>query len=207
MPEQKQPDIISSFFPQRKVYTGMSPSRSSYAQESYNFDIVVSRTRYMHECIRVEDSRILLEHPVRSFLIDVTHKHRQSENHEKLSLKRSVNELLKTAGHANWDGENALPVTPGTAQLAKKLVNLFPEFIEPPDVSASPHGEIDFEWFVSKDAMLTVSVCPSEEIAFAGLFNGSEIHGEEPWNEGDLLPHLIHICFDMLQKSVTSETE
>ena len=145
--------------------------------------------------------------PLSGYLSWPAHKHRQSENYEKLSLKRSVNELLKTAGQADWDGENALPVTPGTAQLAKKLVNLFPGSIEPPDVSASPHGEIDFEWFVSKNAMLTVSVCPSEEIAFAGLFNGSEIHGEEPWNEGDLLPHLIHVCFDMLRKSAISQTE
>ena len=121
-------------------------------------------------------------------------------------IKLSVNELLEIAGKENWDGEDALPVTPGTVQLAKRFVHLLPEFIDPPHVYASPVREINFEWFVSKDVMLTVSVCPSEEIAFASIFNDLEIHGEKSWAEGDPLPSPILNCFDMLRKSAVSET-
>ena len=120
--------------------------------------------------------------------------------------KLSVTELLETAGKENWDGEDALPVTPGTVQLAERFVHLLPEFIDPPHVYASPVGKINFEWFVSKDAMLTVSVCPSEEIAFAGIFDDSEIHGEKSWAEGYPLPSPIPSCFDMLRKKAVSET-
>lgn len=122
------------------------------------------------------------------------------------AIKRAVNELLETAGRANWDGEDALAVAPETVRLAERLADLFPGSVEPPDVSASPHGEIDFDWVASKNVMLTLCVCPSGEIAFAGLFNGSEIHGEEPWAAADPLPRAVETCFDMLRESAISET-
>lgn len=122
------------------------------------------------------------------------------------AIKRAVNKLLETAGRENWDGEDALAVAPETVRLAEKLAELFPGSVEPPDVSASPRGEIDFDWVASKNVMLTLCVCPSGEIAFAGLFNGSEIHGEEPWAEADPLPHAVEACFDMLRENTISET-
>lgn len=122
------------------------------------------------------------------------------------AIKRAVNKLLETAGRANWDGEDALAVAPETVRLAERLADLFPGSVEPPDVSASPHGEIDFDWVASKNVMLTLCVCPSGEIAFAGLFNGSEIHGEEPWATADPLPRAVETCFDMLRESAISET-
>ena len=122
------------------------------------------------------------------------------------AIKRAVNKLLETAGRENWDGEDALAVAPETVRLAEKLAELFPGSVEPPDVSASPRGEIDFDWVASKNVMLTLCVCPSGEIAFAGLFNGSEIHGEEPWADADPLPHAVETCFDMLRENTISET-
>ena len=126
--------------------------------------------------------------------------------YERPAIKRAINKLLETAGRADWDGEDALAVAPETVRLAEKLAELFLGFVEPPDVSASPHGEIDFDWFASKNVMLTVCVCPSREIAFAGLFNGSEIHGKESWTETDPLPRSVETCFDMLRESAVSET-
>ena len=123
------------------------------------------------------------------------------------AIKRAVSKLLETAGQEDRDGEDALAVAPETVRLAEKLVELFPGSVEPPDVSASPHGEIDFDWVASKNVMLTLCVCPSGEIAFAGLFNGSEIHGEEPWAEADPLPRAVETCFDMLRENTLSETE
>lgn len=126
--------------------------------------------------------------------------------HGRPATRRAINKLLETAGRADWDGEDALAVAPETVRLAEKFADLFPGSAEPPDVSASPHGEIDFDWCASKNVMLTVCVCPSGEIAFAGLFDGSEIHGKEPWAEGDPLPRSVETCFDMLRESATSET-
>ena len=127
------------------------------------------------------------------------------EKHEKLSVKLSVTELSKTAGQENWDGEDALAVAPPTVETAKKLVDLFPKSVPPPDVSPTPHGEIDFDWILSQEIMLTVSVGHSGKIAFAGIFTDLELHGERSLTEENL-PAPIRFCFDMLRESSASET-
>lgn len=119
--------------------------------------------------------------------------------------EKQVADLLTTAGQEDWDGENALAVSSRTVEIAVKLVDLFPGFLAPPDVSASPQGEIDFTWDISKNAMLTVSVCPSDEIAFAGVFKDLKLYGTRPWTEM-FLPYPVRFCFEMLKESTTPET-
>ena len=70
---------------------------------------------------------------------------------------------LKDAGTEDWDGEGALALAPETADLAQKLIDEFPPHVSRPDVNATPHGEVDFDWVIDRDVMLTVSVGPSKE--------------------------------------------
>ena len=122
-----------------------------------------------------------------------------SQQKGRTSLKQEVKGLLEKAGKPNWDGEDALAVTPKTVSIAQKLIDKFPlTQIGKPDVNATPHGEVDFDWFVDRDAMLTVSVSLSGEIAFAGLFGKAQIHNSEKW-EG-ALPELLDCCFEQLRK-------
>lgn len=124
---------------------------------------------------------------------------------EKLSVKQSINKLLRTSGKENWDGEFALPIVPGTVKIAEELVDFFPALIDPPDVSASPQGEIDFDWVESREVMLTVSVCPSGEIAFAGIFNGLRMSGRKPWSD-KLIKLFLRDCFRNLVETAVPES-
>ena len=114
-------------------------------------------------------------------------------------LKQEVYELLKHAGTENWDGEGALALDPGTVDTAQRLIDKFPSYIVRPDVAATPHGEIDFDWAVSRDVMLTVSICPSKQIAFAGLFHNAQLRGREQWIGA--LPQFVNCCFERLRES------
>lgn len=120
---------------------------------------------------------------------------------KRLSVKKSIRGLLQIAGEGNWDNDDALAIVPKTVAIAETLVDLFPEFMftAPPDVSPTPHGEVDFDWIISRNIMLTVSVCPSEEIAVAGIFEDSDYHKTELWT-GDL-PSSVRKCFDRLRES------
>lgn len=124
---------------------------------------------------------------------------KRGHNRDQTTLKQEVYALLKQYGVEDWDGEGALPISADTVALAQKLVDCFPDYIDRPDVSASPHGEVDFDWAVSKDVMLSLAVCPSGEIAFAGLFYGSRLNGSEPWHNS--LPHFVESCFQRLRIS------
>ena len=116
---------------------------------------------------------------------------------ERESWKREVSSLLSEAGEANWDGEGALALDAETVEIAIELVDRFPLYTTRPDVAATPHGEVDFDWVVNREVMLTVSVCPSKKIVFAGLFFGARLSGSEPWS-GDL-PHFVNCCFERLR--------
>ena len=118
---------------------------------------------------------------------------------ERISLKREVHGLLENAGIEDWDDEGALALTPETVDIAQKRIDEFPPHIGRPDIAATPHGEVDFDWVIDRDVMLTVSVGPSKEIAFAGLFHGARLNGCEPW-EGTL-PQFVDYCFDRLREA------
>ena len=115
---------------------------------------------------------------------------------DRESLKQEVYGLIEEAGTENWDGEGALALAPETVAVAQKLIDHFPSYVVRPDVAATPHGEVDFDWIVSQDVMLTVSVCPSGEIAFAGLFHDARLNGREPWTGA--LPQFVSCCFERL---------
>ncbi|MCY3871872.1 MAG: hypothetical protein OXG87_20170 [Gemmatimonadetes bacterium] len=116
---------------------------------------------------------------------------------ERVSLKREVHGLIEDAGTEGWDGEGALALAPEIVDIVQKLIDEFPPHVGRPDVNATPHGEVDFDWVIDRDVMLTVSVGPSKEIVFAGLFHGARLNGCEPW-EG-MLPQFVNSCFERLR--------
>ena len=118
---------------------------------------------------------------------------------EREKIKTEVYDLLKEAGTDNWDGEGALGLDARTVTVAQQLVDKLPSYIPKPDVTATPHGEVDFDWVIDSDLMLTVSVGPSNEIAFAGLFHGARLNGREPWM--GMLPQFVHCCLERLHDS------
>ncbi len=115
------------------------------------------------------------------------------------SLKREVHSLLEEAGTEDWDGEGALALAPETVDIAQKLIDGFPPHVGRPDVNATPHGEVDFDWVIDRNVMLIISVGPSKEIAVAGLFHGARLNGCEPW-EGTL-PQFVNYCFERLRET------
>ena len=117
-------------------------------------------------------------------------------------LKQRVSSLLKKADKEGWDGEDAARLNEKTVKVAQELVDRFPIQVVhdgAPDVDVTPHGEVDFDWVVDKNTMLTVSILPSKEIAFSGLFHDARVNGREPWK--GVLPQFVNCCFERLEKS------
>lgn len=118
---------------------------------------------------------------------------------KRTHLKSQIHALLEIASEANWDGEGAQALTNMTVQIAQNLADSFPAYISDPEVDVTPHGEVDFDWTVSKDTMLTISVGPNGEIAFAGKFQGgSRIDGILP--RRDKSASFLSACFEELNR-------
>ena len=116
---------------------------------------------------------------------------------DKEALKQEISRLLEDCALENWDGEGALPVSTETVDIALKLVDFFPEYMGAPYISASPQGEVEFDWAGTESGMLTVGVCPTREVAFAALFNDSRVSGSQLW-DGKMSP-LIECCFQRMR--------
>ena len=118
------------------------------------------------------------------------------DENKKDSYKRQIAELLNQAGEEDWDGEGAAALSNDTITKACALVDLFPSYASGAEISASPHGEIDFDWNLDNGAMLTISVGPEGDIAFAWLYGESVLNGKEPWT--GQLPQFVLCSFERL---------
>lgn len=114
------------------------------------------------------------------------------------SLKTEIDNLFESTRFDNWDEQGSDALHEDTIATAKRLVEELPDYAGEPDVSATPHGEVDFDWIVDRSLMLTVSVGPKgKEIAFAGLFHGARLDGREQWT--GTLPQFVCCCFERLR--------
>ena len=86
--------------------------------------------------------------------------------------KRAIRQLLSTAGSQSRDGEHANPVEKYSVEAALEIVEELPDSVEPPEISADPEGNIEFDWHLDNGAMFTVSVRQSGDVAISGLFLG-----------------------------------
>ena len=114
-------------------------------------------------------------------------------------IVKELNSVSEYAIQENWDNDGALAVSEETLKKARELAILFPikiEELEKPVVSATPHGEIDFDWAVAHDVMLTISIEPTGNIVFAGMFGDVQASGRYEWTGS--LPHFVECCFGQL---------
>ena len=91
-----------------------------------------------------------------------------------------------------------------TASVAIKFLDLLEAHGLPPEeASMGPAGEIDFDWTRSKDWSFTVSICPNQEIAYAGIF---DIKGCDLYDSAYELPDVV-IAYLEAFKRVNKEAD
>ena len=113
-------------------------------------------------------------------------------------LLNEIDNVASSASERDWDGEDALPVDAATVSVAKELVNFFPALRLVPEVVATPHGEIDFDWWIGKKGMFTVSVGPPpHDIVFVANLEDLEVRGRERWAKN--LPSMVSCCFQRMK--------
>lgn len=87
---------------------------------------------------------------------------------------------------AGWDGEDALPITEHTLQMAYDLIDKVLLDEPPPDPAPAANGSIGLEWW-NGDARLFIDVGPDAEVrTYLNLGEGA--HSEElfQWGQAEL---------------------
>ena len=111
----------------------------------------------------------------------------------RVERERAFSELARaidTGGEEDWDRYGGIPVDRQVAQLACRFLNALPSAVPTPEVGLDPDGEISFDWIVSRDRQLTVSLSPDGLLSYAGIFGATSIaHGTEGFD--DTVPQAI----------------
>jgi hypothetical protein len=79
----------------------------------------------------------------------------------------------------NWDGYGAMILTPSTMSAAWRFAQVIPLGICKPSVGAEPDGHITFEWHVSPEKTLSVSVDGLANLHYAVLLGPAQHYGTE----------------------------
>ncbi len=114
------------------------------------------------------------------------------------SLKQEAAAVARLGSSEDADVAGARPLAPITTRIATELAESLPTDVPKPDVDATAHGEIDFDWTIERGCGLTISVGPDGDVAFAGIFHGAKISGQEPWRGA--LPGFVECCLERLRR-------
>ena len=118
--------------------------------------------------------------------------------HAQYQCEWDIHGLRETAGESDWDGEGADPVSEEAIRIALDVVKDFPGEVGRPEVSADPHGRVDFDWHLDNGAMFTISIAEDGEVAVSGLYEGQSKLTGMAWDKEADIPSLVHCGLEWL---------
>jgi hypothetical protein len=89
-----------------------------------------------------------------------------------------LQDVFDECRHANWDGEGADPVEESTFIHAIKFLDLLPIDTPSPEIDASPHGLITFEWDLSSRRTLVAGIDSNGYIYYSALLDDEDERGK-----------------------------
>jgi hypothetical protein len=105
-------------------------------------------------------------------------------------LLDELRDVFEECLEENWDGYGAPSVTLEACLDAARFIDLLSPSIPLPEIAPESSGEINLEWYKSKDHIFVVSFSGDNTVAYAGLFGSSgRIHGREHFV--DSIPQVI----------------
>ena len=118
---------------------------------------------------------------------------------DRTACEQGLDELLEYSAEENWDGEGSDPVSLEAVATARKIIRLLPGRLPVPEISADPHGRVDFDWHLENGTMFSISVNNEGEIVISGLLpNQSRVSGTA-WDADDEIPELLNFGFRWLE--------
>lgn len=101
----------------------------------------------------------------------------------RVERERAFNELAAIGSLTEKNNPDRGNLHPRVSQLACRFLNTLPSAVPAPEVGLDPDGEISFEWIVSKNKQLVVSLSPDGLLSYAGIYGRASKHGKEQFDD------------------------
>lgn len=95
---------------------------------------------------------------------------------KKDALLSALNVLAQGCSTVNWDGFDAVPVSPAALARAGDFIRAIPDSLPLPEISAEPDGSIVFDWIPGPFKTLSVSISASQRIPYAMIDGTDRVH-------------------------------
>jgi hypothetical protein len=89
-----------------------------------------------------------------------------------------------------WDGDNAAPIDPVAMFFVKRFIRALPDDIPMPELAPDPDGSISLDWSESGYRLFSMSVGPSNRLAFAWLDGADKGYATAQF-DGVVIPSLV----------------
>ena len=117
---------------------------------------------------------------------------------ESLSLfggkSASISQLRKLTYECampDWDGYGANPIDLTSLQNAENFIRALPEGIRTPECAPEPDGSISLDWIQNRHRLFSLSVGPSNRLAYAWLDGTDKGHGVARFDVFSIPPRVL----------------
>ena len=109
----------------------------------------------------------------------------------------SLTDLMRECSQPGWDGYASPAISNEAASNAIQFIRTIPLSIPLPEISATPAGDITFEWSQTAHRIVTVAVGDTGEVHYASLNGSKRTFGSYPL-DGNFEPELLNSIESML---------
>ena len=119
---------------------------------------------------------------------------------QKSQLISDLRAIAADCAQDDWDDYGAKAVSNTVILRAEAFIRALPESISTPEISAEPDGQVSFDWLSSRTRTFTLSVNPTNRLAYAWIDGANRGNAAEVFERGTLpsrlLNELQHITAD-----------
>jgi|SRR5262245_22283592 len=111
---------------------------------------------------------------------------------EKASALSQLAELAAECSEPSWDEESANAIDPAAVLTAQRLVRALPDGISLPEFAPEPDGSISLDWIQSRNHLLSLSIGPTDRLAYAWLDGTDRGHAVVRFDGCNIPPLLLN---------------
>lgn len=121
--------------------------------------------------------------------------------------KSAISQLFALANECStdgWDGGEAMALNPDAVRYAQGVIRSLPDGFPLPEVAPEPDGSVSLDWIRSRHRMFSMSVGPSNKIAYARMNGANRDHGVFSFDGESISQGLLVSIMEVMRDGTTS---